>query len=97
MVDGESPKFYDFFFNSYDIWHQVMSHDPCLLAKMLLLHSVTIPSLITNSPIHCELVQESLRINKSQILDFIAFYKMSQLFWIWGSIIYTHYNPHMSS
>jgi len=28
--------------------------------------------------------QRIKRINKSQILDFIAFYKMPQLFWNWG-------------
>ncbi len=127
---------------SHEICNKVMSHDPALLAKikMLLLYPNMIPWPITNSPVNCELFQNSLtwifynlfsfilpllqlfgvlqpskmclylqkafklvsknfgnlffvllsikqkfkRTNKSQTLDFIAFYKMSKLFLIWG-------------
>ncbi len=32
----------------------------------------------------CQLKSNLKRMNKSQILDFIAFYKLSQLLWNWG-------------
>ncbi len=47
---------------SYEIWHNVMSHDPALLAKteMFLLYPSMTPWHITTSPAYRELFQNSL-------------------------------------
>ncbi len=64
---------------SREIWHKVMSHDPALLAKMLLLYPNMIPWPITNSPAYCELFHNSLTWIFYNLFSIIL--PLSQLFW----------------
>ncbi len=81
MVLGERPKFFAILHLQCEMWHDVMSHDPVLLAKteMLLLYPHMINRHITNPLAYCELFQNSLTWIFYNLFTFIL--PLSQLFW----------------